>query len=102
MSELDERTTIDTMPFVDELGQIHNLALNGREFLIPGDRLIWVSRHSTGQAHCAIFDTWDYLQITSRTVKPKFSSQGPGLIMNFFLTMSPKIRRKCGSWCALP
>lgn len=81
MSTPDERTVIDTTGFVDESEQIHNLALNGREFLQPGDRLVWISRLATGQVHYAIFDTWNYLQVTSRTVEPKFSSMGPGLIM---------------------
>jgi hypothetical protein len=82
MSEPDELRTLDTMPFVDESGQVHSLALNGREILVPGDRLIWVSQLPTGQAHCAIFDTEDHVQVTSRTAEPRFNAEDRGMLLN--------------------
>ncbi|QSB06500.1 GIY-YIG nuclease family protein [Natronoglycomyces albus] len=84
MSDNDEKATHDERPVLDEAGNVHNLAMNGREFLAQGDRLVWISDPLFDSPECVVIDACDYVQVTSRTSKIQVTEDGWPLLMNFF------------------
>ena len=73
----------DPIPYLDRDGEVPNGSINGRERLIPGERLLWI-RPTTDRQRCKIakFEMGDYCQVASRTWNPKFSQDGHPRLLN--------------------
>ncbi|MFJ4863707.1 GIY-YIG nuclease family protein [Streptomyces sp. NPDC088748] len=74
----------DPVPYLDQAQSAANGALNGRERLAPGHRLLWLSDADDGSGACTsvIFEAWDHCQVVSRTWSPQRTSEGYPLILN--------------------
>lgn len=90
ISDLDPNSTADPVPFLDRKATSPNGALIGKERLISGDRLLWLTTDEQG-ANCTsrIFEVRDYCQVTCRTWTPRSSPEGTLLRMNDMLTDPP-------------
>ncbi|WP_327332218.1 GIY-YIG nuclease family protein [Streptomyces anulatus] len=80
----------DPVPHLDRSQNVANGALNGRERLAPGHRLLWLADadDDTGACTSVIFEAWDHCQVASRTWSPQWTSEGYPLILNA-LTRDP-------------
>ena len=73
----------DPVPYLDRTHKVPNGSINGRERLVPGQRLLWLRPTAPGEScEIAMFEIDDYCQITSRTWDPKLSSDGYPLLLN--------------------
>lgn len=73
----------DPVPYLDRDQSTANGALNGRERLAPGHRLLWLADDLDGAA-CTnvIFEAWDHCQVASRTWSPRWTLEGCPLVLN--------------------
>jgi len=75
----------DPVPYLNREKTIKNIEINGRERVLPGERLVWIPRpNNTGQ-NGAIFEAQGYCQIISRTLDLKSTIEGYPLLLNSFL-----------------
>lgn len=83
LSDNDPGGETDPVPFLDREGTAHNRLLMGRERLVAGDRLVWLSDRE-GPDHCrsVVFEADGFCQVTYRTSSPQFHSSGMPLLMN--------------------
>ncbi|MFD6467194.1 GIY-YIG nuclease family protein [Streptomyces goshikiensis] len=74
----------DPVPYLDRAQSAANGALNGRERLAPGHRLLWLADTADGTGACAsvIFEAWDHCQIASRTWSPLWTREGYPLVLH--------------------
>lgn len=81
LSDGDPGAEEDPVPFLNRTGIAANVAINGRERLVPGDRLLWMDA-STGDGACTsvMFEAKDYCQVVSRS--PRSSPEGFPLLLN--------------------
>jgi hypothetical protein len=76
----------DPVPYLNRDGNISNGMMNGREKLVPGDRLTWVpSYESRTFQNSVVFEADCYIQIISRTWSPSIEEHGFPLLLNDFL-----------------
>jgi hypothetical protein len=82
-SDLDQGSDTDPVPYLDRDSEIPNGSINGRERLMPGQRLLWMRSTADGK-HCrkVIFEMGDYCQIISRTWNLKFARDGYPRLLN--------------------
>ena len=79
----------DPVPFLDRDNTAPNGILIGRERLMAGDRLSWLSdQGGTGALANVVFEIHDFCQVTSRTWNPMLDSDGFPLLLNR-VTRSP-------------
>lgn len=89
-SEQDLNSETDPVPYLNRDGSVSNGMINGREKLVPGDRLIWVPSHeSRSFQNSVIFEADDYIQVISRTWSPQIGPHGLPLLLNDFMYDSP-------------
>lgn len=82
-SDGDPGAEEDPVPFLNRTGTAANGAINGRERLVPGDRLLWMDESDEdGACTSVMFEANDYCQIVSRTRSPQFSPVGFPLLFN--------------------
>lgn len=83
LSDSDPDGDADPVPNLGRSDSAPNVAMNGRERLLPGDRLVWID-HSDGDVLPAstIFEITSYCQVVSRTYTPRFSEDGFPLLLN--------------------
>ncbi|MGW4640405.1 GIY-YIG nuclease family protein [Sphaerisporangium sp. NPDC004334] len=73
----------DPVPYLDRDERVPNGNINGRERLVPGERLIWLRPIAHGAAcHVVIFEMMDHCRVVSRTWQPEFSACGVPLLLN--------------------
>ncbi|NBE99705.1 GIY-YIG nuclease family protein [Nonomuraea sp. KC401] len=73
----------DPVPYLDRKRTVPNGAINGRERLVPGERLIWLRPYASGMAcKVALFEMRAYCQVVSRTWEPEIDSSGAPLLLN--------------------
>jgi T5orf172 domain len=87
LSDNDPQAESDPVPFLDRAGSAANGRINGRERLVPGDRLLWLDSHPR-KPDCTsvLFEASSYCQVVGRTWSPKLRPDGAPLLMNV-LTM---------------
>jgi T5orf172 domain len=77
LSDNDPGAEIDPVPFLNRAGDAPNGLINGRERLVPGDRLVWLGlQDGTTDCTSALFEAADYCQVVGRTWNPKASPDG--------------------------
>ncbi|MFG1642656.1 GIY-YIG nuclease family protein [Amycolatopsis sp. NPDC049252] len=83
MSDGDPGGCEDPVPFFDRDNTAPNGILIGRERLMAGDRLSWLSdQGGTGALANVVFEIHDFCQVTSRTWNPMLDSDGFPLLLN--------------------
>jgi hypothetical protein len=105
LSDGDEGHETDPVPYLDRAHEVRNGSINGRERLVPGDRLLWIRPTGTGETcKIAMFETQGYCQVTSRTWNPKFTEEGHPLLLNTpaYDKLPPAIVRVGRAACRLP
>lgn len=73
----------DPVPYLDRSHQVPNGLINGRERMVPGERLLWF--HPIVDGECCkvtMFEMDSHCQVISRTWDPKFSADGSPLLLN--------------------
>jgi hypothetical protein len=78
-----------TRPYLDRAKTVSNGIINGRERLVPGDRLLWHTAPEEGQQATVLFEPDNYCQVISRTWSPQFSGLGFPLLINNFTYEQP-------------
>jgi T5orf172 domain. len=83
LSDNDPEAVIDPVPYLDRERKVPNGAINGRERLVPGDRLLWLHPLAGGQScKIALFEMRDYCQVVSRTWDRAVTPDGYPLLLN--------------------
>ncbi|MFI6032166.1 GIY-YIG nuclease family protein [Amycolatopsis magusensis] len=83
MSDGDLGGCEDPVPFLDRENTAPNGMLIGRERLMAGDRLSWLSdQDGTGPVINVLFEIQDFCQVTCRTWNPKLDSDGMMPLLN--------------------
>jgi hypothetical protein len=86
ISDYDPGSEDDPVPYLDRNKTVVNGQINGRERLMPGDRLVWLPAPEKAKEETSIvFATQSYCQIVSRTWSPVFGSDGSPRLLNTFL-----------------
>jgi hypothetical protein len=84
-SDGDLKSTDDPVPYLNREGTVANGLINGRERLMPGERLVWLPPPEDAEMETSVvFETTDYCQIVSRTWSPKLGPHGFPLLLNEF------------------
>lgn len=82
LSDYDDVAEDDPVPFLDRAEQRPNGEMNGRERLVPGDRLLWLRPMLDGKfCVLAIFEMHTYCQVISRTWDPQFDESGTPMLL---------------------
>jgi hypothetical protein len=92
-SNMDPHGAEDPVPYLDRTCSVANGMLNGRERLMPGDRLVWLPEpDSSASLASVVFEAVDHCQVASRTWSPCLNSLGYPLTLNDFThdEMSPE------------
>jgi len=75
---------IDPVPFLDRAEKRPNGAINGRERLVPGDRILWFRPMAEGlSCKMAMFEIEDYCQVIGRTWNPQLTEEGWPLLLEY-------------------
>jgi T5orf172 domain len=83
LSGNDPGVEIDPVPFLNRASDAPNGIINGRERLVPGDRLLWLGmRSDTADCTSVLFEAASYCQVLGRTWNPKSLPDGVPLIIN--------------------
>jgi hypothetical protein len=83
LSDNDPGAEQDPVPFLNRTRTAANDMINGRERLVPGDRLLWMDASSVGNMGTSvIFEAYNDCQVISRTRDPQFSPEGFPLLLN--------------------
>lgn len=78
--------TSDPVPYLDREGKAVNGMINGRETLLPGERLVWLPSPDKSNIQVpVIFEAREHCQMISRTWSPKMSPDGIPLLFNAFM-----------------
>jgi hypothetical protein len=104
-SDGDPGGTADPVPHLNREGTATNGLINGRERLMPGERLVWLpAPESAGIHESVVFEARDYCQIVSRTWSPVTGSHGFPLILNDFQhdDIWPEAKRAIRAVLSLP
>lgn len=77
----------DPVPYLDRAGTFPNATINGKERMLPGERLLWLGPSRDGSTcQLAVFDFDDDCQVISRTRQVKVASHDGvryPLLLNF-------------------
>ncbi|MFQ6226272.1 GIY-YIG nuclease family protein [Nocardia sp. NPDC002869] len=67
----------DPIPHLDHAGKIKNAFINGKDRLLPGEKLIWLSGGPEWRSvQWVMFEICDYCQVIGRTWTPKTATDG--------------------------
>ena len=81
----DPGTFNDPLPHLDRCKTMSNGVLNGRERLVPGERLVWLPNPSQAKSQSSVvFEAEVYCQIVSRTWGPQRGPDGSPLLLNSY------------------
>jgi hypothetical protein len=84
LSDYDPGAEIDPVPFLDRAEKRPNGAINGRERLVPGDRILWFRPMAEGlSCKMTMFEIEDYCQVISRTWNPQLTKEGWPLLLEY-------------------
>ncbi|MBG0815572.1 GIY-YIG nuclease family protein [Planomonospora sp. ID82291] len=82
-SDGDPDGVVDPVPHLDRGRNSPNGVINGRERLVPGDRLLWLTPMAGGEVcKIAMFEMRDHCQAVSRTWDGKLDPDGHPLLLN--------------------
>ncbi len=82
-SDGDPGGEADPVPFLDRAGTTPNGAINGRERLMSGERLLWLRSAADSQSCAsAVFEMHSHCQAISRTWDVKLTPDGFPLLLN--------------------
>jgi hypothetical protein len=84
LGDYDAGAEVDPVRYLDQDEVRPNGITNGRERLVPGDRLLWVRPTADGR-DCTrtAFELSAFCQVVSRTWTPKFTADGMPLILEY-------------------
>ncbi|QYA96843.1 GIY-YIG nuclease family protein [Streptomyces anulatus] len=83
LSDNDPGGETDPVPFLNRDGTACNRLLMGRERLVAGDRLVWLSdREGPDDCRSVVFEADGFCQVTYRTSSPQFHPSGMPLLLN--------------------
>lgn len=93
-SDNDPGATEDPVPYLNRDNTAPNGLLIGRERLMAGDRLSWLSDEGgTSQCTHVVFEIHGFCQVTCRTWNPQTDPNGMPLLLNYLIRkISPEIR----------
>ncbi len=94
----------DPVPYVNREKTVRNLVLMGRERLVAGDRLVWLSDRE-GPKHCrsVVFESDAFCQVIYRTSSPRQHPSGWPLLLNVLeRNLTPAMKRRVQEALALP
>jgi T5orf172 domain len=84
-SDNDPGSTDDPVPYLDRKETVANGLINGRERLMPGERLVWLpSPEDAANEASVVFEAESHCQIVSRTWSPVLGPHGLPLLLNNF------------------
>jgi hypothetical protein len=67
-----DNNSTDPVPYLDRAQTFPNAPINGKERILPGERLVWLGTNKDGSAcRPAVFDFDDDCQVISRTRHPR-------------------------------
>ena len=95
----------DPVPYLDRNRSVANGLINGREYLVPGDRLLWLAPPTDERtAMHVLFEATAYCQVVSRTWSPVPAPYGLPRLLNDFTatTPSPEMAEAMRKALALP
>lgn len=94
----------DPVPFLDRDGTVRNRTLMGRERLVAGDRLVWLSdREGPENCRSVVFEATSFCQVTYRTSSPQSHPSGIPLLLNSLeREPTPAMRRHVREALGLP
>ncbi|GAA4092364.1 GIY-YIG nuclease family protein [Nonomuraea soli] len=73
----------DPVPYLDRKRRVPNGVINGRERLVPGNRLLWLRPLADSQfCKIALFEMLDHCQVVSRTWDKRVGPDGYPLLLN--------------------
>jgi len=79
----DPNADVDPVPYLNRDSDILNGMMNGKEKLVPGDRLTWVPSYESRKfQNSVVFEANCYIQIISRTSNPSIGKHGFPLLLN--------------------
>jgi hypothetical protein len=85
-SDSDPGSAHDPVPYLNRARTVANGFMNGRERLMPGERLVWLPAPGDAEAQVGVvFEARDHCQIVSRTWSPRVGTHGFPLLLNDFL-----------------
>ena len=85
-SDNDPDSANDPVPYLNRDSTVANGCMNGRERLMPGERLVWLPAPGDTEAQVGvIFEARVYCQIVGRTWSPRVGTHGFPLLLNDFL-----------------
>ncbi len=85
-SDGDIESTDDPVPYLNREKTVANSLINGRERLVPGERLVWLPAPEDADRELSVvFEAQNYCQIVSRTFEPAIGVHGLPLLLNDFL-----------------
>ena len=80
LSDHDPGSTDDPVPYLDREKSVVNGMINGRERVMPSERLVWLPAPEDAEGEdYVVFEAKDYCQIVSRTWSP-VTWNSPGLM----------------------
>ncbi|MDQ8706829.1 GIY-YIG nuclease family protein [Streptomyces sp. LHD-70] len=83
ISDNDPGASEDPVPFLNRDGSAPNGMLHGRERLVAGDRLVWLSdAEGPADARGVVFESSSFCQVTYRTSAPRPGPQGVPPMLN--------------------
>ncbi len=86
LSDGDPGSTDDPVPYLDRQKTVANGLINGRERLMPGERLVWLPAPEDAEDKLSvIFEAQAHCQIISRTWSLVLAPHGLPLLLNDFL-----------------
>ena len=84
-SNSDPGSDVDPVPYLDREENVVNGLINGREKLMPGERLVWLPAPEDAEDEkSVIFESREHCQIVSRTWSPILVPHGFPLLLNDF------------------
>lgn len=103
-SDRDPGGDEDPVPYVNREKTVKNQVLIGRERLVAGDRLVWLSDRD-GPKHCrsVVFESDSFCQVTCRTSSPQVHPSGWPLLLNALeRDLTPAMKRRVREALTLP
>lgn len=105
LSDGDPGGAEDPVPYLNRAKTVVNGLINGRELLVPGDRLVWVPAQQDAAVQASVvFEARDFCQVVSRTWSPQFGPEGFPLLLNLptLTELWPAAHRSIQEALALP
>jgi hypothetical protein len=92
----------DPVPYLDRAGVARNEAINGKERLSPGDRMVWIDPSVEGALGSIVLEMTDYCQVVARTWRLSAPGSAVRTLNDFDQDVTPNSRAALESALALP